>query len=606
MEKIKAIISNCFFMLRYVYRSDKMIFIYKSVSIILSGIYTYIGTMYLKWLLDFITKNLTSPKGAVKEFIMLVLLIQMISLLFYSFHTLLSKVIIPRREYVIKNKLQNIFIKKATYQDLSRYEEWEFYDTYTKTVRYADTKALDIFNIFFSLLESIVQILVLISVIVQLDKFVLILVGIMVILTIIDQKFSNKYSYEQYEAEETINREAEYIKKVAHHRQYAKEVRIFNLSEFIINKLNALFVEKYNIFKKINSKYWKLKYIVHTLNTIFLTPALISYIGIRVLFGIISVGSFTVLFSSTFSVSGSLSNLIMITEKMQFESKYYVSKLRKMLELESKIETNDIGIDITEIKSIEFNHVSFHYPNHDQLILNDVCFKIENHEQIAIVGKNGAGKSTIIKLLLRLYDATQGNILINKIPISHYNIKSLRNCFSVVLQDYQILNFSIRDNISLGRNINYEDIINTLSFVELKDRVDKCKNGIDTFVGREFDPEGENFSGGEYQKIAIARGILRKCSCCIFDEANSALDPFADAKINKKIIQQNKDRILLFVTHRLTTAVNATKIIHIENGEIVCIGDHLSLMQRDELYRDMFDSQATLYKTQKDSLKYEQ
>lgn len=119
-----------------------MIFIYKSVSIILSGIYTYIGTMYLKWLLDFITKNLTSPKGAVKEFIMLVLLIQMISLLFYSFHTLLSKVIIPRREYVIKNKLQNIFIKKATYQVLSRYEEWEFYDTYTKTVRYADTKLL--------------------------------------------------------------------------------------------------------------------------------------------------------------------------------------------------------------------------------------------------------------------------------------------------------------------------------------------------------------------------------------------------------------------------------------------------------------------------------
>lgn len=297
--------------------------------------------------------------------------------------------------------------------------------------------------------------------------------------------------------------------------------------------------------------------------------------------------------------------MIMHAEKISFESEYYVTKLRKMLELESQIEAFEEGVDIEEIESIEFQHVSFTYPNHTRVILNDVSFQIEKGNKIALVGKNGAGKSTIVKLLLRLYDVTDGEILINGTSIKKYNIRSLRNCFSAVLQDYQIMDFSIRDNLTLGQNISDEEIKGALSFVELSERIDKCNAGIETFIGREFEPNGENFSGGECQKLAIARGFLRNCSCCIFDEANSSLDPFAEAAINKKLMEKNDGNIMIMVTHRLTAAVSASGIIHIEDGKVIGVGDHLSLMDTDPLYHEMFLSQAKLYEVQRDNVQYE-
>lgn len=604
MNKIKQAIHNSTLMLKYIYKSDKLIFLLKALSIVFSAGYAYVGTMYLKWLVDFIASAEYS-KMNISRFIALVFLIQFFSLFLYSIQLLFSRIIIPRREYCVKNKLQNMFINKAMHQDLSRYEDWEFYDTYTKTVRYADTKAFDIFHAVFSFVESIVNILVMVSIIVQLDKFVLVIVVCMIVVSMFDQKLSNKYSYEQWEAEESINRESEYIKKVAHHRQFAKEVRIFSLANFIIEKLNGLFIQKYGVFKKANGRYWRLKYIVHVANTILFTPVLLSYIGFKVLSGALSLGSFTVLFTTAFSISGGLAAMIMHAEKISFESEYYVTKLRKMLELESQIEAFEEGVDIEEIESIEFQHVSFTYPNHTRVILNDVSFQIEKGNKIALVGKNGAGKSTIVKLLLRLYDVTDGEILINGTSIKKYNIRSLRNCFSAVLQDYQIMDFSIRDNLTLGQNISDEEIKGALSFVELSERIDKCNAGIETFIGREFEPNGENFSGGECQKLAIARGFLRNCSCCIFDEANSSLDPFAEAAINKKLMEKNDGNIMIMVTHRLTAAVSASGIIHIEDGKVIGVGDHLSLMDTDPLYHEMFLSQAKLYEVQRDNVQYE-
>lgn len=602
---IKKYASSCMLMVRYVYNADKIILFLKLMSVLSSGVVTYIGSMYLKWILDYITLGKEVVNADTKiNYIVLVFAIQLISLLFYTIDVFLSRVIIPRREYIIKNKLQNIFINKSMNQDLSNYEDWDFYDTYTKTVRYADTKALEIVNLLFTILNSIVSLIVMFVVVSQLDATVLIIVFFMVVVSSFDQRFSNKYSYEQFESEETINRESEYIKKVAHHKNFAKEVRIFHMAPFLQKKLNDVFIRKYFIFKKANTKYWKLKYCVHLINSVIMTPLLLVYIGFKVLFGTVSIGSFTVLFNSAYSVSGNLSALIMSFDKLGFECKYYVFKLEKMLNLKPSIENSD-GLNLEGIDSIEFKNVYFKYPTHSQWVLNDVSFKLEKGENVALVGKNGAGKSTIIKLLLRLYDVSKGEILINGMNIINYDVHSLRRNFSAVLQDYQIMDFTIEDNILLGEKNKLNFIYEALKFVDFEKRIEHCKKGIQTYIGREFDPDGEDFSGGERQKIAIVRGLVRKRDCVLWDEANSSLDPFSEAKINKAMTEKDNNRILVVVTHRLTSAVSASKIIHIENGKLISTGNHFDLLEKDAIYKKMFDLQAALYKAEREIKLYE-
>lgn len=239
------------------------------------------------------------------------------------------------------------------------------------------------------------------------------------------------------------------------------------------------------------------------------------------------------------------------------------------------------------------------------MVLEDVSFEIDGREHIALVGRNGAGKSTIIKLILRLYDVTDGEILINGVNIKEYSIGSLRQAFSAVQQDFRLFDFTVRENLCLGQTVPEQKIEDALVFAGIEKRIERSANGIDTAIGRSFDPEGESFSGGEMQKLAIARAQVRESSCYIWDEANSALDPFAEAALNQKILDENKDKMMIIVSHRLTTAVGATRIIHIEYGKLVGAGSHELLMQEDECYREMFMCQAKAYQAHQDNLQYE-
>lgn len=606
LNKLRTRYYNCMLMIKYVLKYDKLIMPLKTVAILFSAIETYIGSVYIKWIIDFISESLTKHDDFdFLKYVYLIFAVQILAVIVYSVTIVISKVIIPRREYVLKNKLQNLFIIKAMEHDLSEYENFEFYDTYTKTVRYADKKALDIVDIFFSAAGNTLKIIAVLTIIMQLDSGVLIIVLIMVVLSAIDQNLSNKYSYEQYEAEATVDRKSEYIKRVAHQKQYAKEVRTFRLSGFLIEKLNNVFAEKSSIFKKSNGTYWRTKYAFHIVNSLVVTPALLIYIGIQMTCGMVSIGGFTVLFTSAFSVSSYLAGIIIDIDKLCFESDFYISKLRKILEMRGKIESGNNGISLDSIETISFKNVYFKYPKHEEWILKNVSFDIYANEHIALVGRNGGGKSTIVKLMIRLYDATKGEISINGIDIKKYNVDSLRSAFSVVLQDYQLFDFSIEDNLSMGKRYTEAEMSSALEFAGIKNRIDTCKAGIKTFIGREFTPDGENFSGGELQKIAIARGEVKKCFFRIYDEANSSLDPFSEYELNKKFRASNANYITLAVTHRLTAAVSADKIIHLENGKIVAIGSHSLLMSGDDKYREMFECQLKAYEANKENSRYE-
>lgn len=434
-------------MLKYLWQGDKVYVILRFISIFLDATLTLLRSLYLKWIIDAISTN--NLINVVKIVIILNLTIWIIDMIY----TKITNINTARKEYKLKNYLQRLFIKKAMLQDLECYENEVFYDTYTKAIRVADSKAIHILNHLMTVIQSIISSLAYLAIIFTFSPTIMIIIIVMVIITFYDQNVSNRYSHELYEAEQSINRKAEYIKRLSHYKAFAKEVRLNNLSSFLLDKINSSFKERYKLFKESNLKYWRFKNIIFSINLFFITPALILHIAYQTIKGALTLGEFTFLYSSCFSISSSLADIIRSFDNLNFESEYFVSYLRVILEYKPKIE-NDLSDDklhIDKINQIEFRNVTFKYPGHKQIVLDDLSFTIKQNEKVALVGKNGAGKSTIIKLLMRLYDVSQGEVLINNIDIKKYNIKELRKCYSSVMQDYNIFAFSIKDNLCLGQ-----------------------------------------------------------------------------------------------------------------------------------------------------------
>lgn len=591
------------FMLGFVWREDKKIFLYKVFTVLLATAQTLFGTLYIKWIID----SITATEDIIKT-IILIVGIQLLFFLLYSLSTWFGNILTPRASYRIRNSLQNEFVNMAMKQDLQCYEDPEFYDNYAKATRYADTKALDFLEIIASAVQGILSTATLLSVVSLVSPIMLIFAAASIVVTFLDQRRSIQLSMNHYEAEETLNRQADYMKRIAHHRQFAKEVRLFHLHKFILWKLNATFREKYRLFCDTNRKYWGFKYGINCINSLVITPGLMIYLAVQAIQGAISIGSFSMLYGITFNIAGELSQIVMTLDKLKFESEYYVSHLRGVLDYQPTIENQDKGCDVEEKPHrIEFSHVSFCYPNHDRMVLKDISFVLEPGKKMAIVGRNGAGKSTIVKLLLRLYDATEGAIRFDGRPMEEIQIEQLRRCFSVTMQDFNVYAFTIGENIEMdipGEG-SAENITNALKFTDLQKRVSQLEKGAQTYLTREFEEEGVELSGGEKQKLAIARAFAQRADIFVLDEANSALDPLAEYDLNNKLMSHIADKSVVFVTHRLSTTIMADEILLIEDGRIVERGTHTELMSQNGLYAEMFYRQAEAYRAVEEAKAYE-
>ncbi|WP_439819410.1 ABC transporter ATP-binding protein [Weissella paramesenteroides] len=247
------------------------------------------------------------------------------------------------------------------------------------------------------------------------------------------------------------------------------------------------------------------------------------------------------------------------------------------------------------IKKIEFKHVYFRFSNDEDYILTDVNFVIENGERIAIVGPNGSGKSTLIKLLLRLYQPSQGQILINDISIEHYELGQYQKQFSTVFQDFNIFAWSIKENIVMEQAFDEQRLLKILKLVGLEKRIKTLSKGVNTPATTELDESGVELSGGERQKIAIARALYRNSQVVILDEPTASLDPIAEANVfsNFNGLVQNKTAI--FISHRMSATQFSNRILVMADGKLIASGNHQQLMKERGLYYDMYQKQAQYY-----------
>jgi ATP-binding cassette subfamily B protein/ATP-binding cassette subfamily C protein len=244
---------------------------------------------------------------------------------------------------------------------------------------------------------------------------------------------------------------------------------------------------------------------------------------------------------------------------------------------------------------IEFRNVSFRYPNQERYTLKNINITIRGGEKLSIVGENGAGKTTFTKLLARFYRPTEGTIYLNGVDIQDYDYDQYAEMFSVLFQDFALFVMPLRDNITLGRNIGDKEIITALEQSGFKDRLARLEKGLDTPVYKTFDETGFEPSGGEGQKIAMARALLKGAPVVILDEPTAALDPRAEYEMYMRFNEMVHGKTAIFISHRLASVTFCVKVAVFKNGEIVDHGTHDELMKKQGLYHELFTMQAQFY-----------
>ncbi len=322
-----------------------------------------------------------------------------------------------------------------------------------------------------------------------------------------------------------------------------------------------------------------------------------GFAAARVVAGILTVGeivSFVMYFSKIrqgiSSITNGFGNIFIDTEFVQYVYDFLDipdEKYRGSIPTEKR--------DDNEYE-FEFSHVCFRYPNSEQYVVKDVNLKWRIGEKMALVGKNGCGKSTLIKLLCRLYDPTDGMITLNGIDIKKYKYEDYMALFSVVFQDSELFSFSIAENVAADTEYDGERVKDCVIKAGLGERLSQMESGIDTCLYKQFDEHGVEISGGEAQKLCLARAIYKSAPFIILDEPTASLDPISEHDIYTKFNGIVGTKTAVYISHRLSSCRFCDEIIVMEDGSIAERGSHESLLVKGGVYKSLWEAQAEYYK----------
>ena len=388
-----------------------------------------------------------------------------------------------------------------------------------------------------------------------------------------------------------------YMQEVILNAEYRKELRVNQLKDWILKKEQKQYEE---VCKKDTIECCRLQGIIDIFsNTIKLIETVVVYLMLayKVVFSSMSLGDYSFYLTSAFNLTEALRSFVSSISNM-LENGMFAKDFRYLVTLsdEAELEGTTGKLANAEKIEIEFRNISFKYPNTERYVLKNISFKIYDGEKISLIGVNGAGKTTIVKLICKFYEPTEGEIFINGVSINELNQKDIAQKLSIIFQDFKLFPFSIAENVAVGTSIDEQRAKNCLEQSGVLKKVRTLPYGINTSLTKEFDPEGIELSGGEGQKVAIARAFYKDAPLVILDEPTSALDPIAEYDIYKSFATLTSNRTAIYISHRLTTTRFTDRIFVLSEGEICESGTHSELMQiEDGIYRNMFESQAQYY-----------
>ncbi len=593
---LKRTLGNNIFALRQVWDTSKAYFL---IYYILTFVYAPINFLLDTYLIRLIIDSAEGAEGAwsANAIFAYIFIVGGTAIFIWTVTNYYWETIAPMYSEKINHNLRRKLYKKATEVDLACYETPEFYDKYVKAMDETQDRVWKVMNTCDNLIWNIVELAMTSLLIFTIDPFLILFAMVPFALGFVRRRIK-VVEHDKNDAVKPINRKYNYIRRTFYLGEYAKEMRMggfFSRQMAMMREVRAQYLE---LTRKFGPRLALLDIVKELGVEIFTVSAAMVYSIWRTIGpgqGSMSMGDCLIVLNSIGTISYTLSTMVQYFAEFS-EHSLYIEDVRYFLDYEPTIR-EDAGAEEARPGDLEFKNVHFKYEGAEKESLCGVDLTLREGERVALVGKNGSGKTTLVKLLLRLYDPTEGEVTLNGGNIKDLRLSSYRALFGSVFQDYKLFSLSVKENVTLRPAREGDDGLVTEALKESGawSKIETLKNGIDSTMTREFDDEGVNLSGGEQQKVTLARIFANKTPFVVLDEPSSALDPIAEHKMFENMIRATEGRSVIFISHRLSSAVLADRVYMMEDGKIIESGTHHELMERDGSYAEMFRLQAKNY-----------
>ncbi len=507
-------------------------------------------------------------------------------------------------------KMHEELFRKAQQLDLACFDDPEFYNDFVWAMDESQKRAVQVVQDAATFIGKLAGSASLFGLMLSIDPLIAVVLLVSSVISIVCESMANRLHYNREKEIRPLWRVNGYINRVFHLGDYAKEIRISDAEEMVMEQYAENNVKIIDCQYKYGRKYYLLYGLGFGMMELLTFYGTLLYMIFKLKAGVLAIGGFAAAIQVIWNIRWHLLGLVRRIINFPNHS-LYIEKWREFLHFEPRVTGEKT--ELPPFESLEFRNVSFAYEfsahpkyrfredpssNECREALRNVNLTIRAGDKVAIVGYNGAGKTTLIKLMMRLYDPSEGVILYNGVDIREYDPTAYRQHIGTVFQDYRLFATSIAHNVMNGdydETAHRETVLSALNKSDFTEKLETLSDGIDTHLTREFREDGTNLSGGEAQKVAIARVFAADYPIVIMDEPSSALDPMAEYQLNQSILHHTQDKTVVFISHRLSTTRIADTIYMFDRGALVEQGSHEELLAQDGKYAEMFRLQSEKY-----------
>ncbi|MBQ8568526.1 MAG: ABC transporter ATP-binding protein [Oscillospiraceae bacterium] len=583
--------SNVMYMLKILWKGSKGYVLYTFIKEFNENVFWTIFSVYLTEWIYLAIENKT-PFAELAAFVGVMCIGHICIHITAAIHQLCEKQFLPKMYQSFYKRV----IEKSISMEYSQFEKPDFYDKYTRALNECQWRGNTVLYYSAYFVSGIASVIAATIIVADVDPMLLLFIIPMVAVSMFFGKKEGELYYSLDMSNTRDGRIGGYAKRVFYEKKYAGELRLFGIGRLLLERHEKAYEEMEERTRQIRRKLSviePLKWIIYNLLSAILPYLYIAFVLDK---GEAQTAAYVAMIPALSTLSWRTSDAVELIVSLAKESAF-VSNLRDFLSYTPKSDSAVLK-KAEKLSDIEIRNMGFTYEGADKPTLHDVNMTIHRGEKIAVVGHNGAGKTTLVKLIMGLYKTTEGEIKISGENINNYEPKSLYKRFGTVFQDLQIFALPLSHNVLMRKPKNEEErrlVEDALRKAQFGDKLDTLEKGIDTMVTKEFDENGMGLSGGEAQKIAIARVFAGTPDIVILDEPSSALDPIAEYNMYRNMLTAAEGETVIFISHRLSATRDADRIYMFENGTVIEEGTHGELMERNGKYAEMWKLQAQNY-----------